>query len=264
VTPLVSAIVLNYKSYRDCVRCVEALLAQSIASELEILLIDNHSDDESIQYLRNRYRDNAKVRLIETPKNLGYGQGNAYAINQAQGEFLLIINPDNELEPCGLQNMIDELRNDATIGIVAPKLIHPDGTIRDSARKFPTLWDIIKKRTALGRWSHDDRHPNPNLNPTAVDWVAGACVVMRRSLFLELGGFDPQFFLFFEDTDLCRRVWAAGKRVVYMPSVTAKDRKERLSAGGLLSLLTKKTARIHLVSGMKYFWKWALKSNQGN
>lgn len=257
MAPLASAIVLNYKSYRDSVRCVEALLKQT--SPLEILLIDNHSDDASTQYLRNRYREHAQVRVLEAAKNLGYGQGNALAIAQAQGEFLLIINPDNELEPEGLQKMIHVLQQDATIGLVAPRLVHPDGTVRDSARRFPTLWDIIRKRTILGKVkvkTKESEHPNLDRNLIDIDWVAGACFVMRKSLFQELGGFDPRFFLFFEDTDLCRRVWQAGKRVVYAPSITAKDRKERLSAGGLLSLFTKKTARIHLVSGAKYFWKW--------
>lgn len=247
---------LNYKSYKDSVRCIAALKKQTIADNMEILLIDNHSDDESLQYIRNRFRDDAQVHIIETRKNLGYGQGNAYAINRARGEFILIINPDNELEPEGLVKMIDTLRSDETIGIVAPKLIHPDGSVRDSARRFPTLGDILRKRTRIGKFFRSSSlitHPS---SLSDVDWVAGACLVMRRDLFLQLGGFDPRFFLFFEDTDLCRRIWACGKRVVYMPSVAAKDRKERLSEGGILSLLTKKTARIHLMSGVKYFWKW--------
>jgi GT2 family glycosyltransferase len=89
-----------------------------------------------------------------------------------------------------------------------------------------------------------------------VDWIAGACFMMPRTLFLELGGFDPRFFLFFEDTDLCRRVKQRGKKVVFASSVHALDRKERLSGGGVLELFTKRTARIHLASAVKYFWKW--------
>jgi hypothetical protein len=86
---------------------------------------------------------------------------------------------------------------------------------------------------------------------------------MRKEFFEQLHGFDPRFFLFFEDTDLCRRIWAAGKRVVYWPGVTAKDRRERLSQGGVLSLLNKKTARIHLASGIKYFRKWGITPVKG-
>ncbi len=302
MAPLASAIVLNYKSYKDSIRCIEALLKASppaplssaidsssekpvyshqemkqergkpredgagVRPFLEILLIDNHSDDASMQYLRNRYREHAQVRIIEAAKNLGYGQGNALAIAQTQSEFLLIINPDNELEPEGLQKMIETLQHDPSIGLVAPRLVHPDGTVRDSARRFPTILDILRKRTRLGKFIGNSSliTHHSSLEATDVDWVAGACFVMRKSLFEQLGGFDPRFFLFFEDTDLCRRIWQAGKRVVYLPSVTAKDRKERLSAGGLLSLFTKKTARIHLVSGARYFWKWRKKNNGGN
>ncbi len=79
---------------------------------------------------------------------------------------------------------------------------------------------------------------------------------MRSDLLRELHGFDERFFLFFEDTDLCRRCWKAGKRVVYFPEAQGTDRKSRLSEGGVGALLTKKTARIHLGSAIKYFWKW--------
>ena len=90
----------------------------------------------------------------------------------------------------------------------------------------------------------------------AVDWVAGGCLLMRRDLFLQLEGFDDHFFLFFEDTDLCRRVQQLGKTVVYAPSIVAGDRKRRLSEGGLFSLLFTSVGRAHLLSACKYFWKW--------
>jgi GT2 family glycosyltransferase len=89
-----------------------------------------------------------------------------------------------------------------------------------------------------------------------VDWVVGACLLLRRSFYEELGGFDPRFFLFFEDIDLCRRCWLAGKRVVYFPRAVATDRKRRLSEGGVFRLLTKKTGRIHVMSALRYFRKW--------
>ena len=88
------------------------------------------------------------------------------------------------------------------------------------------------------------------------DWVVGASLLLRRSLYEELGGFDPRFFLFFEDIDLCRRVRQSGKTVVYYPIVTASDQKKRLSEGGIGSLIFKKTGRAHILSAFSYFWKW--------
>ncbi len=262
---LASAIILNYRTGRDAWKCAEALLRQTIAEKIEILIVDNHSDDDSIGYLRNRVRStHAPVRILETPENIGYGQGNTFGVHAASGQYILIINPDNELEPAGLQTMMQAMERDPGIGILAPQLTHEDGTIRDSYRTFPTLLDLFIKRTPplrrlfQGRMKRYLQHDANTSVTRDVDWIAGACFLMRRSFYGELGGFDPRFFLFFEDTDLCRRAWAAGKRVVYFPQVTARDRKHRLSEGGVGALFTKRTARIHLVSAVKYFWKWRI------
>jgi hypothetical protein len=264
-SPLVSAVVLNYKTPQEAVRCVRALRTQTIADKLEIIVVDNHSENDSIGVLRVRLRDEPNVIILETPCNLGYGQGNMIGVRRASGTYLFIINPDNELEPRGLEQMIAAMEADPSIGIIAPLLVHPDGTVRDSARRFPTPADILIKRTPLRslfpeRVRHylraDEAIPAA---PRDVDWVAGACFLTRRDLFSQLGGFDPRFFLFFEDTDLCRRMWKAGKRVVHLPSVRATDRKIRLSEGGFLTLFTNWTAREHVKSALRYFTKWGTK-----
>jgi len=259
--PLVSAVVLNYRTAKAAIPAVRSLLRQSIGDRVEVLLVDNHSDDDSVGLLRNTFRAEPRVRMVETNVNRGYGQGNETAVRLANGEFLLIINPDNELEPEGLEKMIAVLEAEKDIGILGPKLVFEDGSVRDSYRTFPRMSDVFIKRTFLRalfpqrmrRYLQHDANPDETRD---VDWLAGACLLMRTSFYRELGGFDPQFFLFFEDTDLCRRCWRAGKRVVYCPSVLATDRKHRLSEGGFLTLLTKWTVRTHLKSALKYFWKW--------
>jgi GT2 family glycosyltransferase len=262
MTPLVSAIVLNYRTGRDAWNCVQSLLRQTIADRMEVLVVDNHSSDDSIGYIRNRARACPSVRVIETPQNIGYGKGNTLGARLAAGEYILIINPDNELEPQGAERMVEKMRAESSIGILGPQLVHEDGTVRDSFRTFPTVTDLFIKRMAFLRRRFPERvrrylQHGEDLSATRyVDWLAGACLLMRRDFFLQLEGFDPRFFLFFEDTDLCRRCWAAGKRVVYFPRVQARDRKHRLSEGGMWALFTKKTARIHLLSAIKYFWKW--------
>lgn len=263
---LVSAVILNYRTPQAAVRCTRALLNQTIADRIEILLIDNHSQDDSIGVLRVRFAHEPRVRIIETPVNRGYGGGNNYAIRQAAaGAYLFIINPDNELQSDGLERLVAALKADPGIGIVAPRLVYDDGSLRDSHRKFPTMFDVFIKRTPLQRFFRKrlDQYLQHDRNPAVTqetDWVHGACLLMRRDFFLSLGGFDERFFLFFEDTDLCRRVWQAGKRVVYFPQVSARDSKVRLSEGGFFSLLTKKVNRIHVVSAFQYFLKWGLKT----
>ena len=205
--PLVSAIVLNYRSPRDTVQCVRALQSQTIADRTEILVVDNHSDTDAIGVIRNRLTNIPNVRILETPKNVGYGKGNNFALHYAQGEFVLIINPDNALEEGALEHMINILQNDDTIGIVAPKLMHADGSIRSSVRKFPTIADVFIKRTFLQRFFQtrlaEYLEQNKDISEMRdVDWAVGACLLMRKSMYEQLEGFDPRFFFFLEDTDL--------------------------------------------------------------
>lgn len=257
----VTAVILNYRTPKDAWACAESLLRQTMAERMEVLLVDNDSEDDSIQYLRNRARGKAGVRVLESARNIGYGRGNQMAIAQAGGAHLLIINPDNTLEPHAVETMLKAMEAHPDIGILAPKLLHEDGTVRESARRFPSPLDVLVKRSFLKRLFPGNlrRYLRQDANDGKiqdVDWVVGACMLIRKDAYDRLGGFDPRFFLFFEDTDLCRRMRAEGLRVAYMPSVTATDRKKRLSEGGFLSLFRKKTARIHLVSAMRYFAKW--------
>lgn len=264
MTPLVSAIILNYQTGRDAWKCADALLHQTIADRMEIFIVDNHSDDDSIGYLRNRVRFSAPhIQIIETPENLGFAHGYNLGFRRARGKYILVNNPAKLLAPDAVETMVAAMEADPTVGILAPKLVYDDGTVRDSYRSFPRLFDVFIKRTSLrsvftGRMrQYLQRDRNPSL-VGETDWVAGGCLMIRRDLCEELGGFDERFFLFFEDTDFCRRCWNAGKRVVYFPDAWGTDRRSRLSEGGVFSLLTKKTARIHLASAVKYFWKWSL------
>lgn len=259
--PTISVIILNYRSPQLTVQCVQKLQEQSIADAMEILVVDNHSEDDSIGVLRNRLSGYKNVRIIEVPTNRGYGKGNNFGAGYANGEYILIMNPDNQPEASALERMIAVLEEDEEIGILAPKLIYPDGAVRESAVRFPTFLDMFLKRTVFQHLfpRRLDRYLQRSKDPEIMrdtDWVHGACLLLRRSIFEELGGFDPRFFMFFEDIDLCKRCWELGKRVVYIPEIHVADREQRLSGAGLLSLLTKRTGWMHIASAMRYFWKW--------
>lgn len=232
-----------------------------MADRMEILVVDNHSDDDSTGILRSRLGAVSGVRILEARCNDGFGAGYGIGIAQACGTYVLINNPVKKLFPHSLQLMVDALEQDPTIGIVAPKLIHDDGTVRLSARNFPSPLDVIIKRTFLRKWFRGrmNRYLQMDKSPDErrdTDWVIGGCFLMRTELLRSIGGFDPRFFLFFEDIDLCRRCWNAGKRVVYLPEATATDRKQRLSEGSAMTLLSTPVGRAHIASAVKYFRKW--------
>jgi N-acetylglucosaminyl-diphospho-decaprenol L-rhamnosyltransferase len=260
--PLVSAIVLNYTTPQVTVKCVEHLQNQTIVDQMEIIVVDNHSQDDSIGVLRNRCKKYKNIHIVETPRNFGFGGGYNRGAHHAQGKYLLFNNPPKLLEDNAIEGMVQKMESDPSIGIIAPKLIHPDGTIRESARALPSPLDLIIKRTylrslfpqILKQYLQADIDQNI---PRDVDWVIGGCFLIANSLFKDIDGFDEKtFFLFFEDTDICRRVHLQKKRVVYDPTIEGKDRKRRLSEGGILSLLCSKVGRAHIMSACKYFWKW--------
>lgn len=257
--PLVSALVLNYRSPRDTIKCVRALEAQTIGDTLEILIIDNHSQDESIAWLRAQFQGEPRIRFVEVRNNSGYGRGNNAALAHATGEFLLIINPDNTMPKDALERMLAVLTSRADAGIVGPALIHPDGSTRASAREFPKIGDLLRKRFSPETWQKEYAGWLKTLaekDAVEVDWLVGACFLIRTDLFRSLGGFDPRFFLFFEDIDLCRRIGLLGKKVLYLPTVRVQDRRQRLSGSSALSLLRRRVTWIHLGSAVRYFLKW--------
>lgn len=252
---------LNTKEPLNTVKCVQSLQKQTMAGKMEILVIDNHSNDDSIGILRNRLGPMTNVRILESSCNAGFGGGYGIGIRQITGKYVMINNPAKILQPDALEKMAKRLEADETIGIISPKLVHEDGTIRSSARSFPRLSDVILKRalpnsertTGVRRYLQSDVSPDEE---RTVDWVIGGCMMMRTDVMRQLGGFDPRFFLFFEDIDLCRRTKQLGRTVLYFPAAVAIDKKQRLSEMPLWKLPFKHTGRAHIASALKYFWKW--------
>jgi GT2 family glycosyltransferase len=149
------------------------------------------------------------------------------------------------------------------IGILAPQLIYEDGIIQDVYRRFPSLLDFVIKRSFLKKLPYFSKRlfrylmhdKNPDLL-TDVDWVVGDLLMIRRKMYDDVGGFDKRYFRFLEDTDLCRSFWAKKYRVVYFPEAKATRYNVPVSSGGVFSLLTNKRIRIHVISAIKYFWKY--------
>ncbi len=254
--------ILNYRNGWQAVRCAKAFLEQRVEGGLEVIVVDNHSEDDSIGIIRNSLRG-LPVRIVETRENAGFGFGYNTGISYARGQYVLINNPDKILKPGAVDILVRALQSDPGIGILAPRLLHDDGTQRQSIRARPQPWDLVIKRTFLRRFfPHRVAHYlQASLDPARqhdVDWVAGGCFMIRRELFVSLGGFDEQFFLFFEDTDLCRRCWREGKRVVYTPEAVATDKKTRLSDMSVRKMLFSPVGRAHIASAFRYFGKWGM------
>ena len=263
-TPLVSAVMLNYNSKYFPKMCVEAFYrADMDGVPFEFIAVDNASTENvSLGYLK-KASDNGLVDLVRSKKNLGFGGGNNLGAAQARGKYILILNPDIFVAEDSVKKMVEYMEKHPDVGILGPKLVYPDDKVQDSCRRHMKFSDLVIKRTSLkkvpgfkrrvAKYTMEDFDHSVTQE---VDLLVGACFIIPRKVYEEVGGFDERYFLFMEDFDLCREIAKTGKKVVYYPEVSVTHNHKRLSGGSIFGLLRKKIFWIQVGSAFKYFWKW--------
>lgn len=260
--PEISIIILNYKSARLTRQCIKGIKKFPPKVPHEIIVVDNNSRDGAGETLAGIYPD---VIFAESGKNLGYGAGMNFGIKKARGEFLLVLNPDILVLENSIEPLYEFMKNHPETGIAGPKLLNPDRTVQSSFFKFHNLLTPVYRRTPLGRLPWGREHlkrflMSAEINngaPKPVEWILGACMMARKSVLEKIGMFDERFFLYFEDTDLCRRVWESGRKVYYVPQseMVHYHMRESAERSGLLSVLNYPT-RVHIRSWIKYILKY--------
>jgi N-acetylglucosaminyl-diphospho-decaprenol L-rhamnosyltransferase len=187
-------------------------------------------------------REFPHVFVLEPGENTGFARGNNLGIKRARGGAVLLLNPDTELTAGALRAMRESLCADATVGVVGPRLRYPDGSTQPSRRRFPTLVTALVESTvvqewwpthpAIARYRMDDR---PDDEPQDVDWLVGACLLVRRAVFETAGLLDERLFLYSEEPEWCWRVRKAGWRVRYIPAAAVRHH-EGTSTGQNIAL----------------------------
>ncbi|MBU1992224.1 MAG: glycosyltransferase family 2 protein [Patescibacteria group bacterium] len=258
----VSCVIVNYNTKYFPRMCLEHLEKSKCGFDFEIIFVDNASHDESLEFLEKAYKD-GKIKLIKSNKNLGFGGGNNLGAKNAEGKYILIMNPDIFVEPDTLQKMVDYMEKHQDTGVLGPKLIYYNGTVQDSCRRHMNYLTLIAKRTFLkkippfkGMYEKYVMNDADYTQTREVDLLVGACFMIPRKVYEQVGGFDERYFLFMEDFDLCREIHKKGHKIVYFPETQVLHYHKRLSQGSVLRLLTKKVFWIHNHSALKYFWKW--------
>lgn len=249
-----SICVVNYHSCDQIAQLLSSLCAYRPTCLYEVVIVNN-SPQEKLKVLVDDYGD--FVRIIEARENLGFGKAQNIAVQHAKGDYVLFCNPDIEVQDGGLRKLLAFADSKKRFGVAGPRLEYAEGGVQSSARTFPGLLDLLVSRLQLTKSKRYQRYLMTKrrfLHPTEVDWMVGAVLLVQRERFLKLGGFDERFFLFFEDTDLCRRFHEAGYGVWYVPDSIFFHSRDRLSERGFW--VFKKVFWIHLSSALKYFWKW--------
>lgn len=248
-----SIVIVSYNSERFLQDCLVSVYNTLKKITLEIFVVDNNSKDTSVAIVRNLF---PKVYLVTNKKNVGFGAACNQALRRIQGNYILIMNPDVYVHPNTLFSMLSYLKKHNGIGILVPQLRFSDGRLQYSCRRSPVLFGHFAKmlfpRSKLT--AHYLMLDKDHSKIQDVDWSLGAFLLVRREVFQDIGYFDERFFLYFEDTDLCRRTKQAGWRVVYYPKAVATHFYQQAS-----HTLFSKAFFYHLISMFKYYKKYGFK-----
>lgn len=262
----VAITIVNTDEKEEIERSLATLFADSENSNLNIavVVVDNASrqpPDDLAQKFSN-------LTVVRQPQNQGFGRSHNRAFAAVSAKYYFVLNPDTEF-PVGqnfLRRLYDFMETHPAIGLAGPKIVYPDGSLQYSCWRFPTFLQPIFSRTRWGRKGRGkivaDRYLMKDFNHNEtrpVDCVMGSALFARRQALDEVGGFDERFWMYFEDMDLCFRLWEKGWPVYYFHSVYLRHVHGRASAqvpGLMLALIKNRYARTHFVSWLKYFWKW--------
>lgn len=228
---------------------------------VEIVVIDNNVRAGFARVLRKEFPE---VRYLPMEKNVGFGSAMNVGIRAAKGDLVFIFNPDLAPEPGSLDAMVRKMQSDPSIGILAPQLRNPDGSLQYSVFAYQTLLIPVLRRTPLGatRWGKASvaafqLRERDHAQEQDVDWAMGSAMLAWKKDLQTLGGFDEQFFMYLEDEDLCRRMHAMGKRVVYFPQARMIHYHRRASAdGSFVQQLFNPLTWQHIRSAVLYAWKY--------
>lgn len=254
-----SVITVTWNSKDFIVKQIQSVkdAAKNITSEQ--VVVDNGSIDGTVEVITEKFPE---VRLIINRENRGFATANNQGVDITKGDYILFLNPDMILHPGSLDIFVDWMDSNKRVGIASPRLLDKQGKFNwnTAPRRFPRAWEQISIICKL-------HHVFPSLldeyrmkgfdssREQVVDSVQGSCMLVRRELIEKLGhAFDPRYFIWFEDVDLCREAKRLGYNVVYTPIISAIDYSGQSFQKRGFWWKQKR----YIVSMMTYFWKWGL------
>lgn len=222
--PKLSIVILCWNDLTIIRDCLQSIYDHTHSTAFEVIVADNGSTDGSAEFIRLHF---PRVHVIENGANLRFSKGNNTGIKAARGELILILNPDTLIHDGALDRFVDFADRHPEAGAFGCRVLNADGTYQGPARPFPTIWrewiaalylrflghlsDLFVSDVYVS-WHGDTER--------AIDWQSGCCQLFRADLLERLNGFDEQFYYYYEDVDLCHRVWDAGYPILYTPEAT--------------------------------------------
>ena len=181
------------------------------AGRFEVVVLDNASDDGSVERIARAF---PQVRVLEQPVRRGFGANHSIVARAVQSDLVLFLNPDTVMQPGTLDRLVEAFDADPRVVMTGGPIIDPAGGVwRAAPFRFPTPWSATFEAFGLHRLSSEPIAPGGV--SVGVGWLSGSALMVDRRVFLAVGGFDPEFFLYFEETDLAKRLTEAGGRIAF-------------------------------------------------
>ena len=226
--PEVTAILVNYNAGGELALALQSIRADCADIAWEAVVVDNASTDGSAAVVETI----PQAALVRNVANVGFSRAVNQAVALAKSPLLLLINPDCRVIPGAVSTLRAVLDVEPSCAVVGPRILDPDGAVQGSARGDPDMLTGLFGRTGVLRVALPflpvarrnvvaEDAVRTGASSIVVDWLSGACMLVRRDAFLAAGGFDERFFLYWEDADLCRRLRNRGFHVRYVPGATA-------------------------------------------
>lgn len=223
--PDVSVSIVNTSSRELLLACLESLGHDPRRRvTVEVVVLDNASDDGSAEAVRERY---PWARLIEQPYRAGFGANHNTVIRATRGRYVYVLNEDTVSEPETFDKMVTYMDANPAVGALGPRVVYPDGRLQPSAWRFPTPGVTALGALTFGRAGIVQ---SGGREARRVDWAMACALLLRREALDQVGLFDERFFIYCEETDLCRRLAAAGWETRYFPFVTVVHHVGQFSA----------------------------------
>lgn len=253
-----SITICSWNTIDDLRACLASLREASDEANFEVVVVDNASSDGSADMAENEFPE---FRTLRQTTNLGFTGGHNLALAQRKGNHAALLNSDTIVHKGAIAELWKYMSENPEAGIVGPKLLNPDGSLQYSCRRFPNPVAAAFRNTFLGRLFPNNRYSKDYLmqdwdhsSTREVDWVSGAALFIRGDVLDKVGGLDPNFFMYSEDVDLCKRTWLAGYKVVYLPVAVITHAIGRSSD----KVANKMIIRFHR-STFRYFMKHTIK-----
>ncbi|MGI6200112.1 MAG: glycosyltransferase family 2 protein [Christensenellales bacterium] len=244
----ITGCIVTYNNAQIIGDTIEQILRATAHLNFILYVVDNRSSDGTVELIQERF---PQVRMIRSPKNLGFGKGHNLALPYLESDYHVIINPDIKLPEGAIEPLISYLERHAEVAMVTPKILNLDGTEQFLPKRRPRLRYLIGGRVGfLRKYREEYTRQHEQLDrPTEIDLCTGCFMLLRTSVFKQVGGFDPRYFMYFEDADLTREVQRFGK-VIFNPEVSVYHAWEREDTRSL------KLLWIHVLSMCRYIYKW--------